>query len=416
MRWAVGILALGLALRLALVWAVGTAHAPVDDEWAYRFALTTARLWSVWWPPGLECRPPGYPLLLRGLHVLGVSPPGLLLIQALLGAATVALFMLLARHWMGPAVAVVAGALLAVHPTLLLYTVLFMSETLFLFFLVSSLLLLTWPDARRRTTVAAGVLLGLTVLTRSNHLPFTGMLIAWVLAGSFWPRAERSVRALLLALPMLLTIAPWTVRNAIVYREFIPIDCLTMQSLWEGNNPRGWNVDLMRRYYAHSHSPSARERFAFQEASTFLRAQPPGYPVAKLGRTVRLLLGGGDYVTASYYKPHARFGPLSPSTSNALLRIERGWWVGLTALGLIGFALAAPSPQRTLVALFASSLVLSHWITFVIPRYRVPLLPFLALYAAVTLCRPAATWRPTRGRILTATVLVALFALAVWRS
>ena len=45
--------------------------------------------------------------------------------------------------------------------------------------------------------------------------------------------------------PLLLTIVPWTIRNAVVYRELIPIDCLSMQSLWQGNNPDGWNVPLL---------------------------------------------------------------------------------------------------------------------------------------------------------------------------
>jgi 4-amino-4-deoxy-L-arabinose transferase-like glycosyltransferase len=406
----------GVVLRLALVWAVGTAHEPVDDEWAYRSAEKTAHLLSVWWPKALECRAPGYPLFLRGLFVLGVPEPGMLVLQALLGTATLALTMTLARTWMGSMAAVVAGAILAVHPTLLMYTVLFMSETLFLFYLLGFFVLFTWPDASRRTTAAAGVFLGLSILTRSTLLPFVGILLLWTLASSYWPRAERRVRALWLVAPMLLTIAPWTLRNAIVYHELIPIDCLSMQSLWQGNNPDGWNVHLANRYDAYSESPREREQLAFREASAFLRAQTPLYPFIKLGMTTKTMLGQQDFVSAAFYLPHERFGPLPRSTASVLIRIERYYYVGLTALGLIGFVMAAASPPRALVGILAASLVVSHTVTFFFPRHRVPLIPFIALFAAVALCRPGAVWRPTRTRILAAVIAVALFALAARRS
>ena len=407
---------MGLAIRLALVWAVGTAHSPVDDEWAYRSAEKTAHLFSVWWPKALECRAPGYPLFLRGLFVFGVPEWGMLVLQAFLGTAMVALAMTLARGWMGPTVAVVTGALLAVHPTLLMYTVLFMSETLFLCYFLGFFVLFTWPDASRRATIAAGVLLGLAVLTRSTILPFVGMLLVWTLASSYWPRAERLARALSLALPMLLVIVPWTIRNAVVYHELIPIDCLTMQSFWQGNNPDGWNVSIANRYDAYSASPRERERMAFREASAFLRAQTPAYPFVKLGMTTKTMLGQQDFVAANYYRPLERFGPVTPSTAGALIRIERYYYVALMALGLIGFVMAAAHPPRTLVGIFAASLVLSHTITFFFPRHRVPVIPFVALFAAVALCRPATMWRPTTARALAAATVVTLFAIAVWRS
>ena len=413
---AAGVLVVGLVLRLALVWAVGTVHEPVDDEWAYRSAERTAHLSSVWSPKTLECRAPGYPLLLRGLFVLGVPEPGMLVLQALLGTATLALVMTLARKWMGPAVAVVAAAILAVHPTLLMYTVLFMSETLFLFYLLGFFVLFTWPESSRRTTAAAGIFLGLAILTRSTILPFVGILLSWTLASSYWPRTERLARALLLVGPMLLTIVPWTIRNAVVYHELIPIDCLSMQSFWQGNNPDGWNVHLANRYDRYSESPRERERLAFREASAFLRAQSPTYPFKKAGMTMKTMLGQQDYVSATYYRPHERFGPLPSSIASTLIRIERYYYVGLTALAFIGFAMAATSPQRALVAIFAASLVMSHCVTFFFPRHRVPFIPFLAVFAAVALCRPAGVWRPTPARALAAVTAVVLFAVAVWRS
>jgi len=414
-RSALVILGTALVVRLGVLWAVGAVRGPVDDEWAYVQAFQGATFWTAWAPKILECRAPGYPLLLRALHLLGVGRGGALALQALLGTATVGLMMLLARRWMGAGVGSTIGALLAVEPTLVAYSVLFMSETLFVFLMASFFLLLTWPGAGRRTTVAAGALLGLTLLTRSTLLPFFGALLIWMLATDFWPRPERLARATLLALAAVSTIVPWTIRNALVYRELIPIDCYTMNSLWLGNNPDGWNVGLWKRYFEHSDSPTERERFAFQQARDFLRTQPPTYPVTKLGSVVWRLVAMEDRIAEASYGVMHRYGPLPPRAAAMLGTIERAYFLALTALALVGFTLAARSPERTLVGVFAAALLLGHWITFVYPRHRIPFVPFLALFSAVTLCRPRGVWRPTRGRIVVATALVAALALAVWR-
>jgi hypothetical protein len=47
-----------------------------------------------------------------------------------------------------------------------------------------------------------------------------------------------------------------------------------MNSLWQGNDPDGWNVGLWDRYWAVSDSPSVRERSAFEQAAAYLRTQP----------------------------------------------------------------------------------------------------------------------------------------------
>jgi 4-amino-4-deoxy-L-arabinose transferase-like glycosyltransferase len=414
-RFGFAILGVALLLRLWLVVTIGADHGPVDDEWAYRWAPRSALLFQRWSPNTLECRAPGYPLLLRSLALLGIPATGMLLVQAALGTATIGLAMVFARRCMGAAAATVTALALAFNPTLLTYTVLFMSETLFLFLLLAFLVLLLWPDSRRTTTVAAGVFLGLSLLTRSTLLPFAGMLAIWLLAGGHWPHREARARVFLLCAAAGLTILPWTIRNAIVYRELIPIDCYTMNSLWEGNNPLGWNVDIMNQYWNQSASPTEREQFALGETIRFLRGQPWTYPIEKLGQIAQKLATEQDKLTATYYAKD-RFGPLSPSTTTTILQVERYYYLFLTALGIVGFAATGRSRERTVVALLWTSLLASHWITFVFPRHRIPFLPFLAIFAAGALTAPAAVRAMSPLRAAVMLITLAGFGVGVWFS
>ena len=76
---------------------------------------------------------------------------------------------------------------------------------------------------RWRWVLAAGVLAGLTILTRANAmvllLPLA--LAVWTVRPRFSPRAL-AVPALLVVVAVV-TVSPWTIRNAIVLDRFIPV-------------------------------------------------------------------------------------------------------------------------------------------------------------------------------------------------
>jgi CHASE2 domain-containing sensor protein len=96
------------------------------------------------------------------------------------------------------------------------------------------------------------------------------------------------------------------------------------------------------------------------------------------------LLTMRDVISQSYARTR-RYGRMSRTTADALAAFERGYYVALTALGLVGFVMARFSPERTLVTVYAAALFVGHWITFVFPRHRVPFIPFVALFAAVAI-------------------------------
>jgi 4-amino-4-deoxy-L-arabinose transferase-like glycosyltransferase len=167
-------------------------------------------------------RTPGYPLFAGGLDLLGGS--GLIyVVQIALHCGICMLVFALAGTVFGPRAAFVAALFAAVHPTLIVLNMEAMSEILFLFVLLLAVLILTrilgpvssplWQQ------LLAGLLLGLAILVRPAGL-YLPLLIALFLFGSgYWARGLRraAVSTLAFLLGVATLIAPWIVRNYVVF-------------------------------------------------------------------------------------------------------------------------------------------------------------------------------------------------------
>jgi 4-amino-4-deoxy-L-arabinose transferase-like glycosyltransferase len=224
------ILAVALVVRVAAI--VATPHfAPIFDAHDYdRHALSIAH--GHGYPDSLfrpgaptAFRPPLYPVLLAGVYALGRSWTAGRLLGALLGVAAVALVFLIATRLWGRRVGLVSAALAAVFPPLVLYSASLLSEPLFILLVLAALFatLEYRRTHRMRWAVGAGVLCGLGALTRGN-----GALLVIGAGGGAWIARPRFSRAGLAApavvvLAAVVTIAPWVIRNTIVFHRFVGV-------------------------------------------------------------------------------------------------------------------------------------------------------------------------------------------------
>jgi len=160
--------------------------------------------------------PPGYEVFLAAFDVIGAN--GYLshrLAGAVVGTAVVVLIALLGRRVAGPTVGLVAAAIAAVYPVLWTADGAVMSETLYGFFVVLSLLaalaLRERPTRGRAATLGAAI--ALAALTRGEAIGLLALLVvpvAWAGAPALRGRAVL-LGVSLLAFAVLL--APWTIRN-----------------------------------------------------------------------------------------------------------------------------------------------------------------------------------------------------------
>lgn len=194
----------------------------VRDYVAYAWNLVHHGVFSKAWPTDTAAVPvpdgfrgPGYPLFIAAAMRLQSRPDDwyalLLHTQALLGALTVAGTVLLARRWLAPGWALLAGALLALWPHHIAATGALLSEVVLGAALVFALLCTArafdQPGARS-SALAAGALFGYAYLVNPLVL-----FLPFALAALLWRERRGHAAAWLLAV-FLLPVAAWGIRGS----------------------------------------------------------------------------------------------------------------------------------------------------------------------------------------------------------
>jgi len=183
----VGLFAFALLVRL---WFSLVVHRPEDfvfsDMWVYD--LRARNLLSGKLGPWDTFTPPGYPAFLAALYAIsGRSLAFVAVVQALLGAATAPLALLVARRVTRSTIlSLGAGVLVAAHLPSVYYGGFLLAETPFTFGVVLSVwLLLRAAEAPGwRRALLAGLALGASTVIRPNLLLFLPLLPLWSWLGS----------------------------------------------------------------------------------------------------------------------------------------------------------------------------------------------------------------------------------------
>ena len=230
--WA--LLAVALILRVGLVAATIDTPLTLDPADFSRNGVSFAQGEGL--PPSNRApaggpsayRPPAYPMFVGAVYAVAgqEAPPVARLAGALLGTLSVGLIGLIAARIWGRRVGVVAVGIAAIAPPLVVMSTALISEALFVPLVLAAVA--TALEARRsdhplRWVVATGVLVGMAELTRTN-----AVLLILPLGLAVWTaRPRRHPRALvapvLLVTCAVLTVAPWTIRNALVVHRFVPV-------------------------------------------------------------------------------------------------------------------------------------------------------------------------------------------------
>jgi len=182
-------------------------------------------------------RPPIYAAFIALIYeVAGLDNYGAVRwVQVFLSAITVVLLSHIAERLFGPGAAWITAGLLATYPFLLIYSVELYSETLFTF-LVALLMWLLFPYPNQpeksfKVGITGGLLIGLSALTRELAIFMLPALTLnyWVFQRRLWARW-----LVILWLSAGAVIGVWTVRNYLIWGQFIPFSARTFFNVVHG--------------------------------------------------------------------------------------------------------------------------------------------------------------------------------------
>jgi hypothetical protein len=353
----------------------------------------------------------GYPAFVAGIYsVSGRTPRAVQAVQAFLDLATAGLlFVLLARR--SRRAALLAAAIWAAYPAAILFSGALLSETLFAFLLVLFALLLDRAPPRPAAHVVPGLILGALALVKPEVLVFAALLVPLLLL-----RGLRLAEAAALLGGAALLVAPWVIRNEVVFGKplFTTNDGA---NLLIGNNPEATGAygpasvparvrEARGELAANQESRHAALAFIASRPGRFL-ALAPVKAAHVLSSDAELAVGRFGAPSTASYRQRYRSLPVAVHLAVSLP------YFALVLAGLLGLVARSGGTERIVFAALAVSILLVHVVTFGGSRFHFPWMPFFALSAAGLADGGRARATP-RAPAIAAALLVALAFVSVW--
>jgi len=298
--------------------------------------------------PDLLGHPPGYPLLLATIYkVLGESDTVVQFVQIIADAFAAVLIFLIVGELLNSTIALIAGLLSAASPQFAWNSILLLPDTLAVLPLLLALycLLQARKDSRLFCFFLSGVLIGISCLLRPNSLLFAPLLFLLILIFGPWLKIRRAVPAALILLAgTVISVAPITIRNAVVFGRLVPLSIGAGQTLLEGIG----DYDSERRFGF----PDNDLELARMEADSYNR---PDYAESLFGpdgieRDRRRLRSGANVIFAN----PSWFAGVMIQRGATMFRLERVPLISMAASKESGY----PTALRLIQTFFITAVIL----------------------------------------------------------
>ena len=349
-------------------------------------------------------RNPLYPLLLAGIYsISGKSVPAFIAGNSLLGVLVVLAGFFVARAvFQSLSVGILAALLVSIYPYLV-----FHSSHLFETSLISLLVLLlvlaaieTHKEGSYIWAALAGILMGLSVLTKSSALSLMPIFIVWWISLSYRKFKRRILVASFLFLSFTgIVLLPWAIRNKIVLDHLTVSESNLGFNLWKGNNPLTFAVypmthlDSLDEYAAWILPADSTAKYWpesewFQhQALEYIRKDPMRFLKGLARKSLQLY----DWNIIPYLEGKAVIDPVTetitmPASSRSPTKqlsytIPYIFVVTFVLIGFLG------SIKRNWEILFLVIPILIIWsighaVAFTITRFRMPIEPLILIWAA----------------------------------
>ena len=408
-RWLLAILVVGTVLRAAWVgYAAREPQTLIDPSFYSFFAerIADGHGYTLFNDEPTAYYPPGYPMALGALVWLVRLLPGgyhlptvVGVFNLVLGVATIWLVYEVARRAFDDEnVGLVAAAVLALWPNVIFHTAVALTETLFNCLLLAALLLVVWRRWDERPgvgrLVAFGLVLGASVMVRPISILVLPAL-AWVwLRRTDWGWRWAAGRIAIAGVATIAVVIPWTIRNTRAMDEPVLISTNFGDNLCIGRHEGakggfslttrcfGGYDDLERPEYE-----TRRNRETTEKAIEYLLDHPLDEVRLVWWRFFRTVENDHDAVRAAESYENDVF--MSDDWRDVWNWSADAYFFGVAGLSVLGLVVAErrADPRRTLLLWTAVAVGIPPLMFFGDPRFKLPVVPFMAIAAAVALAR-----------------------------
>jgi hypothetical protein len=181
-------------------------------------------------------RPPGYAFGLAAVYEFTESPLVAKLLNCLALAASSYLLMRLSRR-IFPTYSALAPYLVLFYPVFLYAASTLYPQTIGGLLFLASILLLSGPELGWLRLVGAGVIYGALCLAIPSFIYIIPFFLGYLLFGRERPDRWSVLHCAVFGAAIVITIAPWTIRNSIQFRAFVPVSANGGFNLVIGNSP-----------------------------------------------------------------------------------------------------------------------------------------------------------------------------------
>ncbi|MCK4351974.1 glycosyltransferase family 39 protein [candidate division WOR-3 bacterium] len=311
--------------------------------------------------------------------------------QAILGALTCLIIYFIGREVFSKKAGIIAGLISAMYPYFLYYTGMLLSETLAVFLLSLATLLivkyiksLSFPPAKSvaqasslwagKTALLVGVFLGLATIIKPIVFGFPVFLLIGMILLS-----RKKTKAVFHFLGILaiffLTLSPWVIRNSLVTKKvcILPYAGLITSVATNPNYKYRFSEPEKLEEWQESHLEKDKIR-AKKKGAIFL-------PLSYIRNNPKEFFSGLWFKFKEFWRPAPHRTGAHWSVRNFIL----GWLSAglISILGLLGMIFSYRSWRLTLIPiLLVVYFTVAYSLTIGLPRYRLPIMPIMILFAS----------------------------------
>jgi tetratricopeptide (TPR) repeat protein len=406
-----------LVVRLAVaaeLWNLPIVRTPKLDSseyvsWARRLAAGDFA-WPVISPHG-----PGYPFFLAALLLLGSGSLSVAMaVQAIVGALTAVTLALAAREWFGSRAGLLAGLVYALYGPAVYIDTALLSEGLLIFLLAIPLLVLSREPVTRARAAAAGAALGAATLVRPTAALTAAACVAWLLLSVRRRQPHAAALAAYLVVAALLVVSPAALENWSVSRS-LSIQGYGGLNFYIGNSPlhagrsvlrlgAGWDALNAEASRAGIADPAAQDRYYVAKTLAEIRRYPVAFMTLLAKKSLWVVQAEEVRDSHSFY---------FFAGQSRILRVLPRMAI-LFPLACVGaLAMARRRARASLLAYHAAAAAAGTVLLVIGMRYRMPLVPALAVAAGAGLTALADSVAARRIREAAMYASVALVAVLV---